>query len=503
LVVSSAVRFFASVVIVILLTGMVLGTSITVLANPPNTSIYLKDRLLAQCMAGFVTFDLPPGLHTLRFTSPGYAPQEVKIEVDASPLTVAVELLPLAWLEIESSPTGAMVAVDGSEVGKTPTTLETSAGTRTLRLKLDGYLDVSTAVYLEPFERKHVEFSMIPKGLTIIESEPPGANVSIDGSYSGITPLRVVLEPGKHRIVLEKADYFSSEATMVVKDSTVTRYTKKLIPKALLAISGPPQGAIITLDSVTTLKRELVTTPGPHELVVEAPGYSSFEKIVELKPGRNEIQVSLIPRLYELSVSSTPSAIVQVDDLPYALSPYTFKVAPGIHDVVLLKVVDGSTSVVWKDRVVVATDVSVEAEIHRFGTLEITSQRALSISDGKQEYPVPTILHLPEGVWKLTATMSDGAVFDFWVRSSPGTYQMIDLDGKLISYISVVTPTPGATVNVDGKFVGHTPLMRLEILPGPHAITVVSSETSAMKLIVVPTGENVLITFERLGRGEL
>lgn len=502
MVVNSAVRLFASIVVVILLAGMVLGTSVTVMANPPNTSIYLKDRLLAHCTAGLATFDLPPGFHALRFTSPGYFPQELKVEVDASPLTINVELLPLAWLEVESSPTGAIVAVDGLEVGKAPTTIETSAGTRTLCIKLGGYLDASTVVYLEPFESEHVELSLIPKGLTIIESKPPGAKVSIDGSYLGITPLQIVLESGEHRIALEKVDYFSFEATMVVKDSTVTWYAKKLIPKALLTISGLPQGAIITLDSTTTLRRELITTPGRHELVVEAPGYSSFKKIVELKPGRNEIQVSLIPRFYELSVSSTPSAIVQVDDLPYALSPCTFKVAPGVHDVVLFKVVDGSTSVVWKDRALVATDVSIGAEIHHFGTLEIVSKRVLSISDGEQEYPVPTILHLREGVWKFTATTMDGATFDFWARSKPGTYQMVDLDDRLISYISVVTPTSGATVSVDGKFVGHTPLMGLEILPGPHAITVVSSETSAMKLIVVPTGENMLITFERLGRGE-
>ncbi|MDK2865133.1 MAG: hypothetical protein PWP37_1325 [Thermotogota bacterium] len=480
---------------VVVLSAMVFGVSVTILINPPETSIYWKDRLIARSKAGVATLDLPSGIHTLRFTSPGYAPELLTLEVSASPVTLNVELLPLAWLEVDSSPSSASVLVDDQKAGRTLVLLETSSGTHTLRFELDGYLDTATVVSLRPYEKKVVKVSLIPQGFTFIDSQPQGARVAIDGTPCGTTPFETVIAPGEHRIVFEKDGYATHEATFLVNESTVTFYSVSLIPESRLILKGVPEGALITFDSTPTLKREIVTVPGKHRIVVELPGYSVFEKTVDLKPGENEVYVELIPIFYEISVVSTPSAIVQVDTQPYAISPCAFKVIPGVHEIILMKVVDGKTSIIWKDRVVVATNTLVKVNLEEVGSIEVLSERVYSIFDGKEEFPVPTILHLPEGVWKFTAKMKNGSFFDFWVRSTPGSYKLVDLDNLTSSYINVITDTPGATVNVDGRFAGYTPLMGFEVAPGPHAITVASSETTQMKLIVVPVGENLLIEF--------
>jgi hypothetical protein len=50
----------------------------------------------------------------------------------------------------------------------------------------------------------------------VVKSDPPGADVTIDGKYMGSTPSTVRLAPGDHTILLEKAGFKPWQRTMAV-----------------------------------------------------------------------------------------------------------------------------------------------------------------------------------------------------------------------------------------------------------------------------------------------
>lgn len=50
----------------------------------------------------------------------------------------------------------------------------------------------------------------------VVKSDPPGADVTIDGKYMGSTPSTVRLAPGDHTILLEKAGFKAWQRTMAV-----------------------------------------------------------------------------------------------------------------------------------------------------------------------------------------------------------------------------------------------------------------------------------------------
>ncbi|MBZ5514712.1 MAG: PEGA domain-containing protein [Acidobacteriia bacterium] len=50
----------------------------------------------------------------------------------------------------------------------------------------------------------------------VLKSDPPGADVTVDGKYMGSTPSTVRLAPGDHTVLFEKAGYRAWQRTMTV-----------------------------------------------------------------------------------------------------------------------------------------------------------------------------------------------------------------------------------------------------------------------------------------------
>jgi hypothetical protein len=123
--------------------------------------------------------------------------------------TSAAALSP-ATLSIESSPAGAVVAIDGTPRGKTPLRLELPEGQHALDVTLNGSTRRIPLVLAAGTVTSHsLEFAAPPPAVVSadsaieIRSEPSGARVSIDGSPSGTTPIVVKgLTAGRHEVRL-------------------------------------------------------------------------------------------------------------------------------------------------------------------------------------------------------------------------------------------------------------------------------------------------------------
>jgi hypothetical protein len=118
-------------------------------------------------------------------------------------------------VSVESNPGGAEVFVDGESRGMTPITLSLSPGPHKLELRRRGAsreiaLDVKAGEQVS----QQIDLSNIRAvGTLVINSNPKGAKVTVDGRERGVTPVTLSdMSVGSHKVVLQ-----SSTGT-IVKD---------------------------------------------------------------------------------------------------------------------------------------------------------------------------------------------------------------------------------------------------------------------------------------------
>jgi hypothetical protein len=112
-----------------------------------------------------------------------------------------------AEVSIQSRPTASRVTIDGEERGMTPLSLTLPAGAHILEVRAGRSeprvlpIDIRAGRQLDVYVELQ---SVATVGGLDVRSDPPGARVSIDGQFRGITPLLLRdLTPGEHVVLLE------------------------------------------------------------------------------------------------------------------------------------------------------------------------------------------------------------------------------------------------------------------------------------------------------------
>ena len=127
-----------------------LAQGLLVTSDPAGADVFLNgDKQLGQTP---MTLQLAPGKYNVVLRLPGYdaysgsvqVRDEVQTRVDA---TLREKNGHVAWAQVESTPTGAEIWVDGISTGqRTPARVEISSGIHNIALKLEGYKPSRSAV---------------------------------------------------------------------------------------------------------------------------------------------------------------------------------------------------------------------------------------------------------------------------------------------------------------------------------------------------------------------
>jgi len=123
-------------------------------------------------------------------------------------------------LSVTSTPSRATVFVDEKYVGVTPLTIKDLApGHHFVKLTKRDHLPWTKLVeLLYPHEKIDARLVIKPKGSIAITSDPPEADVYIDGEYEGKTPLeKKNLDPNPYSVRLEKEHYLPWETEVEVR----------------------------------------------------------------------------------------------------------------------------------------------------------------------------------------------------------------------------------------------------------------------------------------------
>ncbi len=182
--------------------------SVGIEIEPPPDDFRIDGNLFDVAIGG--RYLLRPGTYHVVADKEGFRPLAEEIVVsdsEAQQFHFALEKLPgLLLVSTKPSGGGAVVSVDGKEVGALPLPpIELAPGEHTVVVRRDRYRPFSTKVEIEG-ESSTVELEAPLEPLSAkvtFVSDPPGATVQVAGRTYGPTPVSVELLEGNHEYQAE------------------------------------------------------------------------------------------------------------------------------------------------------------------------------------------------------------------------------------------------------------------------------------------------------------
>jgi hypothetical protein len=254
----------------------------------------------------------------------------------------------MGTLDVQSSPVGVQVFIDGEERGQTPARLSLKAGAHILELRGRGVPRVTPInVTAGGQVSQYVEFADTPMtGQLQVQSQPAGAKVQVDGIDRGVAPVTVSnLTPGSHEVVMTSAAGSVKQVVNVQAGGTASIVAPIIATDP--ASAGPVSGWISVQAPVSVEIREggkligtseadrLMVTAGHHELEIVNPllGYKVTRTVQVLAGKTAPIKVDLPNGVVNLNAS--PWAEVFIDGQRVGETPIgNLSVPIGPHEVV-------------------------------------------------------------------------------------------------------------------------------------------------------------------------
>ena len=253
----------------------------------------------------------------------------------------------LGSLTIDTRSVVSEVLIDGERRGNTPLKLSLPPGAHTITVRTGSdervvpLMIAAGADITQYFEMKAVE-PAARVGQVSVETDPPGARVTVDGRRLGITPLTVTdLTAEEHKVIVTSAAG-SAERTV-----TVTAGGTASVMFSLSKVSGPVGGwlsisAPFDIDVVenedvigTSASTQIMLAAGRHSIMLtnRSLGYQEARKI-DVTAGKT-FAIRVDPPKASFSVNARPWAEVTMDGKSVGQTPIAnLLVSVGSHEMV-------------------------------------------------------------------------------------------------------------------------------------------------------------------------
>lgn len=224
---------------------------------------------------------LVSGNYTASLKAPGYASAQVSWNIDSKrPQMKIVKLFSnTGVLRLEKGPENAVVKINGAVYGELPCEFSLEQGEYTLEISAPGYNPFIREISLKSNGKEVIQpvFTELP-GKLVINSNPSGALVRINGKEYGSAPLTVEdMKAGKVRVEFSLDKY---EPVMI---------EQAVAPGKTLSITGSLTSSLGSIEFVTMPAGVMVyldnqklgeTEPDPAH-----KGFSKVFRIKEVAPG--------------------------------------------------------------------------------------------------------------------------------------------------------------------------------------------------------------------------
>ena len=246
--------------------------------------------------------------------------------------------------DFTSQPDGATVVVDGMTRGVTPLTLyDLAPGPRHVRFELANYEGVDEFMFLREGGAVSKNAVLSPvKGILLLETEPAGCDISLDGVSFGKTPRLITSldAKGAYRLLVQKPGYqprtvevkFNGRIPLVKNESLV-------IDSGIIEITSEPAGAEVTVNGqprgLTPTKVDGVPK-GRATVEIKKNGFEDESRELSIVAGESQtlfVKLNGLPGT--MSLSSIPDgARFYVNDRPEGKGPISLTgLKPGSYTI--------------------------------------------------------------------------------------------------------------------------------------------------------------------------
>lgn len=277
--------------------------------------------------------------------------QAVVIALWLRPSSAALSSSAMGTVVVTSQPPEAAVLIDDVPHGVTPVTVPLAPGVHDITVGIDGTMR-SKAQNVVAGGEASVHFDIAPAAaakaaatvtsILNINTEPAGAQVLVDGTPRGISPVSVTnLAPGTHVVTVRDSRRSVGQRVMLAEGATATvmisMSARSEFESGSLSIKSPipmqirERGALIgTSDTPAVL-----LPTGRHNLEITNPDLNyRVERTVEIQAGRTASLQLSVPNGV-LHINAIPWAEVWIGTRALGETPIANAAVPlGTHEVV-------------------------------------------------------------------------------------------------------------------------------------------------------------------------
>ncbi|MEZ5566334.1 MAG: PEGA domain-containing protein [Gammaproteobacteria bacterium] len=367
-----------------------------------------------------MTVELMPGSRTLTLEMDGFKTlrREISVTANEAQALTDLTLAPADGLvRVITDPAGAAVTARGRYRGQTPLELELPPGqVQVLAITKPGYEPVKAQVDLKAHKGATVRLALTPRlGTVKIVSDPPDAELFVDGRSVGPATTELSLLAVQHKLEVRKAG-FASYKTEITPDPDLPRLVEvKLLTPAQAVIAATPR--VLTTRSGIALR---LVQPGRFEM--GAPRREQGRRA-------NEIEHKVrITRPYYLGVREVTNTEFRKFRPQHTSGAEKYQLlAAGDHPVVMVS---------WEDAAAFCDWLSDQEKLPR--AYAVTKGKHVLVSPATTGYRLPTEA---EWVWAARYNGGGGARKYPWGDSyppPPGAGNFADQSAK--GFVSALVP---------------------------------------------------------------
>ena len=197
-------------------------------------------------------------------------------------------------ISITSNPSGANIYLDGTSKGITSSTLiDIPIGSHTVKLTKSGYNDILKTVTIISGQTISFSESLIAQtGSISVSSNPSDANVYLDGTSKGTTPITLHDVPiGTHTVKLKKSGYSDISKTVTVTSGGTAQVSKNLSTDPILAIGGICLFLLLIISIVLVKRKKSSTITSARPDSTNSQKQNTSKPITAIKSKENSINI--------------------------------------------------------------------------------------------------------------------------------------------------------------------------------------------------------------------
>ena len=271
--------------------------SINVSSEPDGAQVYLNHELRGTSPMSIDA--LNAGTYLVTLSKPGFEDYHKTVDLnDGIRFPVQAELEAVrGLLLVHSVPSGAEVSIDGASFGATPLLVTTlRLGVHRVRLSATGFQPKEVEVELSDRAPRKISLDLASDSGTLeVTSNPPGAEVLLDGIPRGPAPCTVDrITVGDHELTVRLDGYVEAKQTirLAAGETQAMRVSLEPLPASLQIVSIP-DGARVYVDNQfqgVTPHSLIDIKPGEYRVRVEKDGHDPLVRTVMLGRGDRKVE---------------------------------------------------------------------------------------------------------------------------------------------------------------------------------------------------------------------